>query len=37
MKIKHAFVDGGTSLNSFSINFLKMFGNKVMPKFVRKK
>lgn len=36
-KIKHAFIYGGVGLKFNSIDFLKKFDNKLMPKFVRKK
>lgn len=32
--IKHAFIDDGVGFNIFSIDFLKKFGDKLMPKFV---
>lgn len=35
--IKHAFVYGGACLNSFSIDFLKKFGDHLISKFVRMK
>ena len=32
--VKHAFIDGGVGLNICSIDFLKNFGDKLIPNFL---